>query len=364
MRLRSTRALPSRAITALAVVVGASGAIAVTGCGTSDSKGNDRDATKMINTAFDRSIASANVKLDAQLKIEGLKGVNKPIRLQASGPYIKSTTTIPKLDIDLTIGGAGQGQTLQTGLLSTGDRAFLKFGGEYYEQPQATVTAANAQLRREKASKKSTTLGVDPKSWLREAKTQGTETIDGVKSTHVSAKVDVKSLLKDLNSLAKKGSTAVGGATTPQPLDQKRLDEAASTIKDPTFDIYVGKDDGLVHRISGNLALSVPKKDQAQANGISGGSLQFTLDLTKPNGGQTVTAPQSSRPISELSTQLGGAAALGGLMGGSGTTTTPSTPGTPTTPDSAAFKAYSACLDKAKPDDTKALTRCRSKLKN
>lgn len=346
------------------------GALAVSGCGGGDSKGNDGDATKMIDTAFAKSVKSSDVKLDAQLNVKGLPGLDKPIRLRASGAYIASTTTVPKLDLDLTIGGAGQGQSLQTGFLSTGDRAFLKFGGEYYEQPPATVAAANRQLLKNKG-KKNNTLGIDPKSWLRAAKTEGDATVGGVKTSHVSARVDVPSLLKDLNSLAKKGTTAVGGGAAPRPLDQKRLNEAASTIKDPTFDIYVGKDDGLVHRVSGNLALAVPKKDQAQANGISGGSLRFTLDLVKPNGGQTVKAPATSRPISELSSQLGGAAALGGLTGGSGTTTTPtpgatppsSSGGTATTPDSAAFKRYSACLDKAKPDDTQALTRCRSQLK-
>lgn len=374
MRIHSTTALTRRrSVAAVLVVVAIPGAAAVTGCGGSDAKGNDGDATALIDTAFDKSIKSSDLKLDAELKIQGLQGFDKPIRLQASGPYIASTTTVPKLDLDVSLGGAGQGQSLQTGFLSTGDRAFLKFGGEFYEQPQATVTAANKQLRQDKGSKQNA-LGIDPKSWLRGAKMQDDATIDGVKSSHVSVKVDVRSMLKDLNSVARKGSTALGGATAPKPLDQKRLNEAADTIRSPTFDVYVGKDDGLVHRVSGNLALSVPKKDRAQASGISGGSLRFTLDLSKPNGGQTVKAPATSRPISELSTQLGGAAALGGLAGGAGgSATTPATPPTTTpdpaggstaTPSSESFKRYADCLDKAKPEDTQALTRCRSELKD
>ena len=54
----------------------------------------------------------------------------------------------------------------------------------------------------------------------------------------------------------------MGGTTAPQPLTREQLDQAAKTVKDPTFDIYVGKYDGHVHRMSGNLALSVPEADR------------------------------------------------------------------------------------------------------
>lgn len=351
-----------------AAVVAVSGAATLAACGGGSSGGNDGDATQLLDAAFARSIKSADVKLDAELKIRGLKGFSGPLKLQASGPYVGSKTTVPKANLDVNVGGVSQGQSLQVGLLSTGDRAFLKFGGELYEQPQAKVAQANKELRADKASKKPT-LGIDPKSWLREATMKGDQTVGGVPSEHVSAKVDVKSLLKDLNGVARKGTNAIGGATAPQPLSQKRLSEAADTIKDPTFDVYVGKKDGLVHRVSGTLTLSVPKADQAKAKGITGGSLRFTLDLTDPNGSQTVTAPASSRPISELSSQLGGAAALRGLSGrsGTGTGTTPAdpsttSPGTSATPSTAAFKRYSDCLDKAKPGDTQAIARCRSEL--
>lgn len=344
------------------------GAIALTGCSGGDAKGNDGDATALLNTAFDKSVKSADLKLDAELKIQGLKGFDGPLKLRASGPFITSKTTIPEANIDLDLGGVSQGQSLQVGFLSTGQRAFLKFGGQYYEQPQASVTQANKQLSADRVSKKPA-LGINPKKWLRGAKMEGDQTVGGVPSEHVSARVDVRSLLKDLNSVAKKGSNAIGGATAPQPLTKQRLDEAADTIKNPTFDVYVGKKDGLVHRVSGNLSLSVPKASQGKANGITGGSLRFTLDLTNPNGAQKVAPPASSRPISELSTQLGGASALQGLGGGLGSATpatptdpTTTAPGTATTPSSDAFKRYSACLDKAKPDDTRALSRCRSEL--
>jgi hypothetical protein len=345
-------------------------ALAASGCGGSDSSGNEGDAKALLDRAFDKSVKSADLKLDAELRLQGVPGFNKPIRVQAAGPYIAQKGTLPKLDVDLALGAQGQGQSLQTGFLSTGTRAFLKFGGEYYEQPQANVARANRQLGSNKGSGKTRAdaLGIDPASWIRDAKMQDSQKVGGVESDHVSARVDVRRVLADLNRVAKKGAGAVGGSSTAKPLTTAQLDQAAKTVKDPTFDIYVGKSDGMVHRVSGNLALAVPEADRSKANGITGGTLRFTLDLTHTNGSQKVEAPDRSRPISDLSKQLGGAAALGALGGASGTdttpqATTPSSPsGTSTSPDSAAFKSYADCLDKAKPGDTQAISRCSALL--
>ena len=361
--------LRRRTVAVLLATAVVPGALAMAGCGGSDSNGNDGHAKALLDKAFAKSVKSADVKLDAELTIQGVPGFDKPVRVQAAGPYIAQKGTLPKLDIDVALGAQGQGQTLQTGFLSTGTRAFLKFGGQYYEQPAANVARANQQLGSGKGGpSRAHALGIDPASWIRDAKMEDSQKVGGVDSDHVSARVDVRRVLSDLNRVAKKGAGAVGGSTTAKPLTKDQLDQAAKTVKDPTFDIYVGKSDGTVHRVSGNLALAVPEADRSKASGITGGSLRFTLDLTHTNGGQSVQAPASSRPISDLSKQLGGAAALGALGGASGTDTTPqaTTPGAPsgttTTPDSAAFKRYADCLDKAKPGDTQAISRCSALL--
>ena len=56
------------------------------GCGGSDSNGNEDDATALIDKAFDKLVKSADVKLDAELKIQGVPGLRQADPLQASGP--------------------------------------------------------------------------------------------------------------------------------------------------------------------------------------------------------------------------------------------------------------------------------------
>ena len=67
------------------------------------------------------------------------------------------------------MGTEGGGQTVQTGFLSTGDRAFVKFEDVYYEQPAAQVRAANASIRRRAGAAPLRSLGLDPRSWLSDA---------------------------------------------------------------------------------------------------------------------------------------------------------------------------------------------------
>jgi hypothetical protein len=325
--------------------------VALAGCGESKS---EEDVEALLDRAFKQSIKSADVKIDAELKIDGLPGVDRPVRLDAKGPYIGGDKRLPQVDIDLKIGAAEAGQTVNSGFLSTGDRAFVKFGGEFYEQDPQDVAKANEQLAKGSGDRGSLReLGLNPRTWVVDAKGEDDETVAGVETEHVSGKLDVRAMFKDLNKLVERSAGAVGGAPadTPNPLSEKDLDALADVVEDPTFDIYVGKEDDTIRRVSGNLTVKVPEKDRARVNGISGGSIRFSIELSKVNGDQRVQAPAKSRPISDLTTQLRGAGALGALGGAQDP------------PPASGGGSYSDCLDKAQPDDTEALARCAELLR-
>ncbi len=364
MPLPSTKSLLRRRAAALLLAVAVL-PMAVAGCGGDDGGGSSDDATALIDKAFSTSMRSADLTMDAELKLDAPGAARAPIQLSAKGPFLTNKRKLPKLDLDITLGSKGQGQAIEGGILSTGDRVFVKFGGEYFEQPKARVDAANRDLQRQQRGGKPV---VDPGAWVTDAKMEGEEKVAGVDTEHVTAKIDVRRMLKDLNEVARKGVSAAGGQA-PQPLNQERLDQVAESLKNPSFDIYVGKDDDIIRRVSGNVAVSVPDGQRASGQ-ISGGSLRFTMELADVNGDQKVEEPAKSRPISELSRQLGGAAALGALGGGqgggsgSGSTTTPDAPATPGSGanDPDAIRRYIACINQTSPGDDAARERCRSEL--
>jgi hypothetical protein len=175
-------------------------------------------------------------------------------------------------------------------------------------------------------------------------------------------------VVQDFNDVLKRSGGALGGATgqtPPRPLSQSDLDKVEDVVKDPSFDVYVGKEDNVIRRVAGRVELDVPEGDRDQVGGIEGGSLSFSIEFSKVNGNQRIEAPANARPISDLAGSLGAGALGGGGSGsGSGGGSAPTAPPpSGSSPNSDAFKRYADCLDRADPQDTDALQRCAELLR-
>jgi hypothetical protein len=351
---RVRRALPFLLFAALGLV----------SCGGSDDKENVQD---VLDKAFSTSMESADLKVDASIQLKGSPGLDRPVRITATGPFRTNDAKLPSVDVELKVGTDGGGQTITTGFLSTGDRAFVKFQDVYYEQPASQVAKANkaiAQNKSERGSLKG--LGLDPRSWLGEAKDEGEEEVGGVKTRHVSGTLDVEAVMRSLNEFVKKSGGALGDATgqaTPKPLSEQDIRKVSDVVKDPTFNVYVGEDDDIIRRVAGKIEFDVPEASRQSFGGIQSGAIEFQVEFSKVNGDQQIEAPANARPISDLTTSLGGGGTLPGIGGGGSQPTTPTAPGD-TTPGSEDFQKYADCLDKARPEDTDALQRCAELLQH
>jgi hypothetical protein len=130
-------------------------------------------------------------------------------------------------------------------------------------------------------------------------------------------------------------------------------------VEDPTFNVYVGEDDDIIRRVAGKIEFDVPEESRATLGGIQSGAIEFQVEFSDVNGDQEIEAPANARPISDLTTSLGGGT-LPGLGGGS-QSTTPTVPDE-VSPEAEDFQKYADCLDKARPEDTDALQHCAELL--
>ena len=340
--------------------------VALASCGGGDDTENVQD---LLDKAFSASIKSADLKVDASIQLKGSPGLDKPVRMTASGPFRTNERKLPSVDIDLKVGTDGGGQTVTTGFLSTGDRAFVKFQDIYYEQPASEVAKANraiADNTNRRGSLRS--LGLDPRSWLAEAKDEGDEEIAGVQTRHVSGRLDVEAVMRNLNRFVRRSGAALGGATgqtPPEPLSDQDIRQVGEVVRDPTFHVYVGTDDDIIRRLAGKIEFDVPEESREGLGGIQSGAIEFEIEFSNVNGDQQIEAPANSRPLSDLTESLGGGAALPGLGGGSEPTTPSPSPGDDgTSTEAESFKEYADCLDKARPEDTEALQTCAELLES
>ncbi len=370
MTIRTPFRQPLTAILLAAALLFAAVALAACGGGGGSDDGNDADAQELLEKAFDTPIPSADVDVDLQFDVKGLAGFDDPLRVRASGPYVRSEKSLPKLDLDVAVEAQGAGQAIQLGALSTGDRVFVEFAGTHYEQPADQVAATNRRLARNEGEGGGALadFGIDADEWIVDARIEGEEEIGGVTTEHVTGTLDVEAALTDLNKLVKESAGSLGEAgEAARPLGRKEIERLADSVEDPTFDVYVGKDDDVVRRIAMTVDVDVPEQDRKDVGGMTGATIRFSAQLDDVGGEQKITAPRSAQPLSALTSQIGNldslAGSLGGLAGGDTTTPAPAPDGNgDTTTGLDDFERYAECLDAANPDDSAAIAECRALL--
>jgi hypothetical protein len=349
----------------------------IAGCG-GGGGGSSEDARALIDKAFSTSIPSADLTLNITAEVRGVAQLQEPVTLKVAGPYQSNgSEKLPDFNWQVSISGGGQ--AFSGGLISTGDNAFVNFQGTNYEVGAERVGQFNQQLAQQTGSGKSLKdFGVDPQSWVKDPQDKGDESVNGVETTHVEASVDVGKMFNDFNKTIQQAGGAMG-SSAPQQLSADTISKIEEIVKDPKFDIYVGKDDNRIRRLSVKIDFEIPSDQRAQFQGAEGGTLSFQIDFAKVGEKQTITAPANAQPISELQQQLGGLlGGAGGGLGGSGSGGSGSGSGGSgsgsggsgsggsgggSSPTPAQFEKYSKCLQAADPSDTGAIQQCAKLLK-
>lgn len=358
-------------------VVAALSALVTLAVGLAACGGSSGDATESVEKAFDKPIKSARMALSIDLELKGVPQLKGPVSLKVNGPFeSRGGDKLPILDWDVSASGAGQ--TFTAKAISTGDNAFVGFQGTNYEVGAEAVASFNKQLadqsKGEGENRSLKDFGIDPSGWLKDAKTEDDTKVAGVETTHVSAGVDVAKLIDDLNAVVQKAN--VPGAPKPEQLTDSQRKMITEAIDDPKIDVFIGKDDDVLRRLSTEIAFEIPQAERGEAGGAEGGKVAFSIEFADVGEKQSVAAPTGAKPIAELTDQLGslfgGAGGVG--LGGGGATTgggaTPppasggSTGGIPGggTPETKQFEEYSRCLQDADPSDTRDIERCNKLL--
>lgn len=345
----------------LALLAVLAGVAALAACGgSSGGSGGDADALLASTFSGGRSVHSGKVDLSLTLNLRGLPQLRGPLDIRVSGPFDRpGPRAVPRFDFSLTAGLSGQ--SLTAGAVSVGDRGWLRFQGRSYAIPAATFRQFQQGFQKAatgSTGKPKTTfaaLGIDPRRWLKDPRTEGTEAVGGVETDHVSSQIDVDRFLADLNRILAKASS-LGAAVSTRLSDSQRRD-IADAVKSARFDVWSGKGDHILRRLALRLGFEVPAAKRKSAGGLQSGDVSFRLQLNDVNRPQTIRAPANARPLSELTKALG---QLGGLLGGTGSSGSSGGSGSSSgsTDD---FQRYSQCVGDAGGDIAK-VQRCADLL--
>lgn len=347
---------------ALAAIAVAAGLAACGGGG-----GSSADARQVVKQTFAGQKRVDSGKLDlsltAKLRATGLAAtqLNEPIVLRMSGPFqSRGDNELPAMDLELA--ATGSGQDFSAGAVSTGTKGYVTFQGKPYVVPADVFAQFKQGFERQQRQDKSRSnldlgaLGINPQNWLKNPKNEGSETVGGADTTHVSSDVNLDAMLTDVDDLLKRadklGLSRQQLQQLPKGLTSANRNEIKDSIKKARVDIWTGKDDKTLRRLDLQVSFVLPEKLKQQAQGVEGGDVKLTLAVSDVNQKQDIKPPANPRPWSELQKQFQ-SSTLGSLGGSSGSgsssgTGSSSSGGLGTGSGSKRTQRYLKCVQKAK----------------
>jgi hypothetical protein len=191
--------------------------------------------------------------------------------VKTSGAFeLGGAKEMPEVDVQVSVdvpGFDGRG-----GFVTTGERAWFTRGDTGYAVPQEAWTKiVKARESGAAPAANAPELNVDPSGWLQNVKSEGTERMDGVQVTHVSA---------DINSARAITDVAKSFGTASIPAGAER--QIAKQIEDGHLEAWVG-DDKIVRRVS--LELS------GKGDGGRSVDVDLSFALSSVNEPQDITRP-------------------------------------------------------------------------
>lgn len=337
-----------RAIVALLALAALAFALAACGgddSGGSASSGGSGDAETLLRQTFTgtHDIRSGKADIELRVDVSGDPSLRGPINVRIAGPFQSAgTDQLPKFDLALDANAQGQG--FKAGITSTSDQLFVNFGGTSYVVPDSVMARLKDSYRRSQQQGSSNrmdlrALGLDPLSWLQDPTVVGTETVGGVETDHISGDVDVSALLDDLNSVLARGLPGLPtGQQVPRRIPDSDRQQIEDAIKNAKVEIWSGQDDHTLRKATLALTVDIPRSSTTL-------DVLLSIELTDLNQPQTIEAPTSTRPLSELLGQLQGflGGAFGGGLGGSSGSSAGGA-------SSQQLQDYSACVQRAGSD--------------
>jgi hypothetical protein len=323
----------------------------------------DTDVDTLLEQTFtgSKEVTSGNLSLTMKLEAqgEGAEDLQGPVSLSLKGPFqSQGKGQLPKFKLDAAFEGAGQ--SISAGATSTGEKGYVSFQGtdyvleeQIFQQFKAGFEEAQKQGGGQDQQQSFASLGMDPRKWLTDAKTDGEAKVGDTDTVKITGGVDMDKLLDDVNNaLGKASSLGLGaaGGEVPEKLTDQQRQQVLDAVKDPKVEIYTGKDDSILRRLVVNLGI-------AESNAT--GTIGLDVSITDLNEDQDIAEPSDAKPFNELLGQLGGLGALGGAAGsGSGAADDGAAAGGGSSED---LEKYSQCLTDAG-SDVEAARKCADLL--
>jgi hypothetical protein len=291
--------------------------------------GGSSDPQTVIDEATLQGIKSGDVDLSLGIDVKGSKGGHLDIGL--SGPFqSESEAEYPELDMTASAKGSigGEKVNFEGGLTLLGNKAYVGYEGTEYEVDPTTFNFVRTIIKRRSGGKKHSTeltacqeaaAELQISDFVENLKSEGSADVGGTSTDKVSGDLDVSGAVEAAAELSEDPACREQ-LNAAGPFSAARLEKAKvrieESLKGAHVVLYVG-DDHIVRRITAQATVEPPKGSDGE--GTKSAEIDLDLTLAGVNEEQTISAPTSSQPLSNLFIKLGvNPIELLGLLQGSG----------------------------------------------
>src|SRR5579875_2467819 len=285
--MNGTVGAPVRRVLALLLIGAAT--LGLSACGGSN------QAARLLRETFSgrHRVTSGQLAMTLSVTPQGASALHGPLVLSVSGAF----------PVSVSAAGPSAGATIT----STGSSGYVTFQGESYRLPQATFEQLESSFADLGAapgaggSGVAGRLGIHPQQWVSNPQIVGDEAINGTNTTRIRAAINMRALLRDLNTFLQRAAAAgvPGAGSLLSPSDRQRI---AAEVQHPTLNVWTGVSDKTLRRME--VDLGVPVGGQLSALLGRSAAISLTMQYADLNQPQTITAPRHLRPYSEFQAKL------------------------------------------------------------
>ncbi len=274
-----------------------------------DSADNRAAADKIIEQAVAANDKARSASIDGTIDVavEGVPRFKEPLQLTASGDYnLPEGAEVPDFDIDVGLGL--NGGIIGGGLVLADGKGFITLGDTGYPLPDAISAKISkpAPAKKNGLTKTAGMFYINPEDWQKNATLVGDARVAGEDVQHITADIradrffdDIARLVNVLTALRVTEAVAL-----PTQLNAQARAALVRSVTSAKGEVWIGKDDHVLRKATLKGAIKVAKKDQAALGGVTGGTLDATINVSEVGTPHKIAAPKQRGSYSALQLSL------------------------------------------------------------
>ena len=301
---------------ALAAVLAATTLAACGGDDSSDSgakSGSSSDSRAAADKIIEQAVAandkarSASIDGTIDVTIKGVPRFKEPVQITANGDYnLPEGADVPDFNVDVGLGL--NGGTIGGGLVLSDGKGFITLGDTGYPLPAkiSEKIAKPAPAAKNGLTKTAAMFYINPQDWQKNAQLVGDARVAGEDTDHLKADIQPDKFFDDIARLVNvlTALRVTQAVALPEHLSAPAREALVRSTTLAKGEVWIGKQDHVLRKATLQGEIKVAKKDQAVLGGVTGGTLEATVNVTEVGTEHKISAPKQRGSYDALQLSL------------------------------------------------------------